>query len=160
MPSFRIIPFTATGVIGALAASAALAADPAHEVWLANDERAFHRGVVDAVVATFTADAVVRGVPECPNDNPCVGREPLRERWIKPLVANNLRMASLDARSEGDTLRARMEARLAPGGVVNAKRVVLLDRFVLRGGQASLKEITFDTSDAETAQVIGAAPAR
>ena len=111
-----------------MAAAAALAADPKQDALYAASERAVNSGDADAASAFFAIDGVIRGTRFCPADNPCVGREAVRDRFYQPLVRLGLRLSPLDAKSEGDTLTVRLEARnkaeaLLAGGADSPKLI-------------------------------------
>jgi len=137
-----------------MAAAAALAADPKQDALYAAYERAVNSGDADAASAFFAIDGVIRGTRFCPADNPCVGREAVRDRFYKPLVQLGLRLSPLDAKSEGDTLTVRLEARNKAVSNANFSRVIIIDRIVVRDGMFRSIDTGYDRSDIETAQFL------
>jgi SnoaL-like domain len=141
------------------AAAAALAADPKHDAIYAAYERAVNSGDADAASAFFATDGVIRGTRFCPADNPCAGREAVRDRFYRPLVQLGLRLSPLDAKSEGDALTVRLEARNKAVSNANFSRVIIIDRIVIRDGLFDSIDTSYDRSDPETAQFLASVSA-
>jgi hypothetical protein len=133
------------------APAAAFATDATQDALYAAYERAVNRGDTEAASALFAPDGVVRGTRFCPADNPCAGREAVRDRFLKPLAQLGLRLSQLDAKSEGDTLTVRLEARNKAVSNANFARVIIIDRIVVRDGLFRSIDVAYDRSDAETA---------
>lgn len=135
-------------------AGEALAADPNQDAVYLALVRAINSSDADAASALYATDAVVRGTRFCPADNPCTGREAIRDRLYKPLVQAVHRVSPIDAKSEGDTLTVRFEARNKVVSNANFSRVIVIERFVIRDGMIRSLDIGYDRSDTETAQFL------
>lgn len=147
----------------ATTAPAAGAADAAHQRVHASYVAALNQGDAQAAALLFAPGGVIRGGRLCPLDNPCRGAEDLRQRYFVPMAQLGLHLAPTEARSQGDTLTVRMEARSRAIQGTGVDRAVVVDRLVIRSGRIESIDSHYDDRDPETARYLAwalPAPAR
>ena len=111
-------------------------------------------GRADLAAEQFCEDAIVIAGPGCTPAVPCIGRDAIRRRYIKPLLARRTQLPLLDQRFDGQSLRTRGETIVQSdprGGVV---RLLGGHVFEFRGGLIRSLRVELDLRDSATAAFV------
>lgn len=142
----------AAALLLGLAPAASQAADQTSQQLMSAYDQALEKGDVEAATAAWARDGVIRGTSACPRDNPCTGRESIRDRFIKPQAAAGLRIEVIDERWQGDTRLRRQEVRSKIISNIGVERIIVNNSHVVRDGAIQTMENDFDLSDPDTAK--------
>ena len=71
-------------------------------------------GDADRALAQFADEAIVVAGPLCTQEDPCIGRTAIRERYIVPLIARPGALPVNDAQFDGRRLRTRGDVLRTP----------------------------------------------
>lgn len=134
-------------------------AQPSPEEVLAALEDALNAGDVDAAMALFTADAVVKLVPALPPDSPdtYTGAEEIRA-WFEELVAMNFEIHVDVLQIEGDTVTTRTSTWADATREMGVAPLVATEVYTVQASK--IKGFTWTISDESLAELMAAmAPA-
>ena len=148
-----VIPLTLLLALAATSPVALAQVDPAALV----EEyiEAADRDDLDAVMALFTDDAVLRALGQrqggslC-DDSPCVGKDAIRREHERRRGLHDLRL--VDVQVAGNVVTARVEIRSDRTRASGVERAVHVRVFELRGDKIASLEERVDLGDPQTAR--------
>jgi ketosteroid isomerase-like protein len=135
-----------------MASVQAAMAPPSPQEVLAEMAAALNRGDVDAAVAFFTEDAVVKLVPALPPGSPDTysGAEEIRG-WFEELVAGNFEIDVEVLDVEGDTVTTRTSTWMDATREMGVAPLVATETYTIRDGK--IRGFTWAISDESMAKV-------
>ncbi len=120
---------------------------------LNNENNALNQGNVAASIAYFAPNAVL--ITPLGGCNPCLGQAAIREHW-SGAAANQVKVTLSEPKTVGDIVTVNTTTRSAqfPNGI---NRVIGTAIVAVRAGKITRLDQRYDTSDAQTQQLLALA---
>lgn len=111
---------------------------------------AINAGDAIKALAVFSDDIILRAGRECPKDNPCIGKQAAKNKYIDSQIAANTKIVPFSIQVEGNLVTAKVEIRNRRTISTGIDRIIGTDNVEIHGDKIKSYIFVPDLNDEDT----------